>query len=27
VLEAGTPEQVLVAPRNPRTQEFLSKVL
>ncbi len=27
VVESGTPEQVLIAPRQPRTQEFLSKVL
>jgi polar amino acid transport system ATP-binding protein len=27
VVESGTPEQVLMAPRQPRTQEFLSKVL
>ena len=27
VVEAGTPEQVLIMPENPRTREFLSKVL
>lgn len=27
ILEKGTPQQVFEAPQNPRTQEFLSKVL
>ena len=27
VLEEGTPEEIFNHPRNPRTQEFLSKVL
>ncbi|NDU79712.1 ectoine/hydroxyectoine ABC transporter ATP-binding protein EhuA, partial [Actinomadura sp. DSM 109109] len=27
VVEKGTPREVLTAPKHPRTQDFLSKVL
>ncbi|HCT90798.1 MAG TPA: amino acid ABC transporter ATP-binding protein, partial [Lachnospiraceae bacterium] len=27
IMEQGTPEQIFGAPQNPRTKEFLSKVL
>ena len=27
ILEEGTPEQIFTAPQNPRTQNFLAKIL
>ena len=27
IIEEGTPEQIFTAPQNPRTQEFLAKIL
>jgi polar amino acid transport system ATP-binding protein len=27
IIEVGSPEEVLMSPRNPRTQEFIAAVL